>query len=58
MNNDQEIRYKHLHTIEFNSDRKRMSVLLERNGEIILFCKGADNVIMERLKDKNSRVLD
>ena len=53
-----EIRYKHLHTIEFNSDRKRMSVVLERDGEVVLFTKGADNMIVERLRDKNTKVLE
>ena len=35
-----------------------MSVLLERDGEITLYCKGADNMITARLKDKNSQVLE
>lgn len=48
-----------LNVIEFNSDRKRMSVILkkkieqdeEADEEILLICKGADNVIFERLED-------
>lgn len=43
-----ETTYKRLHTIEFTSDRKRMSVIIEDEGKIYLFCKGADNVIIER----------
>jgi phospholipid-translocating ATPase len=40
-----------LNVIEFNSTRKRMSVIVRReNGEVWLFCKGADSVIYERLK--------
>lgn len=40
-----------LHVIEFNSTRKRMSVLVRRaNGQIWLLCKGADSVIYERLE--------
>ena len=35
-----------------------MSVLLEKDGEIILYCKGADNMIAARLKDKNTKVLE
>ena len=37
--------------MEFNSDRKRMSmvVLDHQDGLLKLFCKGADNVIKERL---------
>lgn len=47
----QEISYKVLNTIEFNSTRKRMSVIIELpNGKIKLFCKGADSVIYSRLK--------
>lgn len=43
--------YEVLDVVEFNSDRKRMSVVVKfPNGKIIMFCKGADNVIMERLK--------
>jgi phospholipid-translocating ATPase len=41
-----------LNVLEFNSDRKRMSVIVRKNftGEIVLYCKGADVVIFERLK--------
>lgn len=41
-----EVLYKKLHTIEFTSDRKRMSVIIEDDGKIYLFCKGADNIII------------
>ncbi|GAA5808257.1 hypothetical protein MFLAVUS_001645 [Mucor flavus] len=46
-----------LDVLDFNSDRKRMSVILRRPepwNDIILYCKGADNVISERL-DKNGQ---
>lgn len=45
-----------LHVLEFNSTRKRMSILMRspQDGKIILLCKGADSVIYERLsKDLN-----
>ncbi|KAH6588459.1 hypothetical protein BASA61_005914 [Batrachochytrium salamandrivorans] len=46
--------YTILHIIEFNSDRKRMSVIVRRpEGEVILFCKGADSMIYERLSPNN-----
>ncbi|EGN94457.1 hypothetical protein SERLA73DRAFT_96604 [Serpula lacrymans var. lacrymans S7.3] len=43
-------RYVLLRTLEFNSTRKRMSVLVRApDGRIVLYCKGADSVIYERL---------
>jgi phospholipid-translocating ATPase len=43
-----------LHVLEFNSTRKRMSVIMRgENGRIILICKGADSVIYERLDTDN-----
>lgn len=41
--------YELLHIIDFNNTRKRMSVILKRNNRIFLYCKGADNVIYDRL---------
>ncbi|KAL1537594.1 P-type phospholipid transporter [Salvia divinorum] len=44
--------YKLLNLLEFNSLRKRMSVIVRNeDGEILLFCKGADEVIFDRLSD-------
>ena len=41
-----------LNTIEFTSDRKRMSVVIRLpDGKIKLLCKGADSVILERLRE-------
>lgn len=43
-----------LNILEFNSTRKRMSVIVRNpEGELILYCKGADNVIYDRL-DKSA----
>ena len=43
--------YTILDVIEFSSARKRMSIILKfPDGRICLFCKGADSVIMERLR--------
>nr|CAG8507514.1 1340_t:CDS:10 [Entrophospora candida] len=40
-----------LNVLEFNSNRKRMSVIVRSpEGSIILLCKGADSVIYERLE--------
>ena len=30
--------------------RKRMSVIVKRNDKIRLYCKGADNVVVEKLR--------
>ncbi|PWA36804.1 P-type ATPase, HAD-like domain protein [Artemisia annua] len=44
--------YKLLNLLEFNSSRKRMSVIVrDEAGQIFLFCKGADNIVLERLGD-------
>ncbi|KAG0225374.1 hypothetical protein BGW42_004460, partial [Actinomortierella wolfii] len=40
--------YTVLKVLEFNSDRKRMSVIIDTPQGIQLFCKGADNVILSR----------
>ncbi|KDQ51836.1 hypothetical protein JAAARDRAFT_198713 [Jaapia argillacea MUCL 33604] len=43
-------RYIPLKTLEFNSTRKRMSVIVRNpDGKIVLYCKGADSVIYARL---------
>ncbi|KAI3501644.1 hypothetical protein L1887_29567 [Cichorium endivia] len=44
--------YKLLNLLEFSSSRKRMSVIVrDEAGQIFLFCKGADNIIFDRLGD-------
>ncbi|KAI8973092.1 phospholipid-transporting ATPase 1 [Trametes punicea] len=43
-------RYTPLQMLEFNSTRKRMSVIVRNpQGQIVLYCKGADSVIYQRL---------
>ncbi|XP_056862676.1 phospholipid-transporting ATPase 10 isoform X3 [Raphanus sativus] len=47
--------YKLLNVLEFNSSRKRMSVIVrDDDGRLLLLSKGADNVMFERLA-KNGR---
>nr|CAD2144792.1 unnamed protein product [Meloidogyne enterolobii] len=42
-----------LNVLEFTSDRKRMSVILkDKNNKIKLYCKGADNIIFDRLSSE------
>ncbi|KII85635.1 hypothetical protein PLICRDRAFT_115926 [Plicaturopsis crispa FD-325 SS-3] len=46
----QKERYTLLRLLEFNSTRKRMSAIVRNpEGKLILYCKGADSVIYERL---------
>lgn len=46
------ILYRLLCVCEFNSTRKRMSLIIrDPDGKIILMCKGADSVIEERLSE-------
>lgn len=40
-----------LATFQFNSNRKRMSVIIKHDGVIKLYCKGADNIILARLSN-------
>ncbi|KAL7110245.1 hypothetical protein ACP275_05G012600 [Erythranthe tilingii] len=48
----QDIAYEILNVLEFNSTRKRQSVVCRYpDGRLVLYCKGADTVIYERLAD-------
>ena len=45
-------RYEILAVLEFNSTRKRSSTIVRTpEGRVVLYCKGADNVIYERLDE-------
>lgn len=50
-------RFELLHTFPFNSDRKRMSVVVREGDCIKLYTKGADNIIISRLASDQSLVL-
>jgi len=55
--NNKDVRYEILEFLEFNSDRKRSSVLVRDvggGGKLTLYCKGADNVMKKRLSKSNS----
>ena len=47
----QTLRYQLLNTLEFDSTRKRMSIVMRdlQTKEIMILCKGADSIIKERL---------
>ncbi|KAK6747023.1 hypothetical protein RB195_000331 [Necator americanus] len=50
--------YELLCILDFNNDRKRMSVITRNSkGKIRLYCKGADMMIMERLRSDTSSLL-
>ena len=56
---NQEYQYKLLNILEFTSDRKRMSVIVEdQEGKIMLLTKGADSIIQARLSKEKSPFLD
>ncbi|RKO89133.1 hypothetical protein BDK51DRAFT_23151 [Blyttiomyces helicus] len=41
--------FRQLSALEFTSDRKRMSIIVRTPTGIHLYCKGADNIILQRL---------
>ncbi|KAM5579459.1 putative phospholipid-transporting ATPase 4 [Rosa sericea] len=50
--------YQVLNLLEFTSKRKRMSVIVrDEDGQLLLFCKGADSIIFDRLS-KNGRIYE
>ncbi|MED6211369.1 Phospholipid-transporting ATPase 3 [Stylosanthes scabra] len=53
----QDASYEILNVLEFNSTRKRQSVVCRySDGRLVLYCKGADTVIYERLADGNNEI--
>ncbi|KAJ0974205.1 hypothetical protein J5N97_016170 [Dioscorea zingiberensis] len=53
----QDVAYEILNVLEFNSTRKRQSVVCRYpNGRLVLYCKGADTVIYERLAYGNEDI--
>ncbi|XP_061338280.1 phospholipid-transporting ATPase 3-like [Gastrolobium bilobum] len=53
----QDVSYEILNVLEFNSTRKRQSVVCRYpDGRLLLYCKGADTVIYERLADGNNDI--
>uniref|UniRef100_A0A7E4ZYG2 Phospholipid-transporting ATPase n=1 Tax=Panagrellus redivivus TaxID=6233 RepID=A0A7E4ZYG2_PANRE len=50
--------YEVLHLLDFNNVRKRMSIIVkDRNGKIRLYCKGADTIVLERIRGDTSALL-
>jgi len=53
------VQYELLNVLEFNSTRKRMSVIVRTpEDKIMLYCKGADSVIYDRLSHGNQKYTD
>uniref|UniRef100_A0A803MBN0 Phospholipid-transporting ATPase n=1 Tax=Chenopodium quinoa TaxID=63459 RepID=A0A803MBN0_CHEQI len=53
----EDVPYEILNVLEFNSTRKRQSVVCRYpDGRLILYCKGADTVIYERLGEGNEDI--
>lgn len=51
-------KYKLLDTFEFDSTRKRMSVIMQReDGSIVMYCKGADSIMMPRFLESEAQPL-
>lgn len=56
---DQEFKYQILNVIEFNSTRKRMTVVVKSpDGKILVMTKGADSIIIPRLRKGQDSLID
>ncbi|KAK9729690.1 hypothetical protein K7432_000095, partial [Basidiobolus ranarum] len=56
----EEMDFELLHILEFNSTRKRMSVIVRRPApwnDLVILTKGADNIILERLAEGQDRLV-
>jgi magnesium-transporting ATPase (P-type) len=55
--NKGELKFKLLHKIEFTSERKKMTSVLQQEGsnEVLIYTKGADNVIIKAATTEKSK---
>jgi magnesium-transporting ATPase (P-type) len=55
--NEQQLKFELYRRIEFNSNRKRMSVLVRdpSDNKVKLYVKGADSIILSRLSENNDQ---
>jgi len=64
LSDDSEESYEFLKELEFDSTRKRMSVVLRQdNGDIVVYCKGADSfvkklLVLEHQSSKNMGLIN
>ncbi|CAF2372959.1 unnamed protein product [Rotaria sp. Silwood2] len=49
--------YDLLNILDFDNDRKRMSVIVKKDGKIILYCKGADSKVKECLDPSEKDIM-
>ena len=54
--NNQIKEFEVLNVLEFNSDRKRMSIILKDGNQIKLYIKGADTEILKKLSKETNQV--
>ncbi|XP_034026702.1 phospholipid-transporting ATPase ID-like [Thalassophryne amazonica] len=55
----QQCSYELLSILDFNNVRKRMSVIVRNpDGKLMLYCKGADTIIYERLHQSCNKLMD
>lgn len=45
--------YVHLATLDFNSKRKRVTLIYTRNAQVYVMCKGADSEVLPLIHQKN-----
>lgn len=56
---DQEFKYQILNVIEFNSTRKRMTVVVRTpDSQILVMTKGADSIMIPRLRSGQKNLID
>uniref|UniRef100_A0A914I8C8 P-type phospholipid transporter n=1 Tax=Globodera rostochiensis TaxID=31243 RepID=A0A914I8C8_GLORO len=55
--NGQEEVYEMLHILDFDNVRKRMSVLIRSATKTMLYCKGADTMVLDRLSARGTSEL-
>lgn len=53
---DREIKANVLNTLDFSSDRQRMSVIVEIEGRVFMFVKGSDQVLQEKISTGPSNI--
>ncbi|UJR34869.1 hypothetical protein I4U23_027647 [Adineta vaga] len=53
---DKQETYNLLNILDFNNERQRMSIIVEKDNQIYLFCKGGDTKIKQRLASNQDQI--